>query len=141
MLSSCSIHVEVCLALDVLGGQLPAIEKASILILDNNRKNPPWIVSFWLFWGCLPCLPAPKTFFPEGIAVHALLPTLGCGFKYAGIAARWVPFELTNWDFCALNAALPRFWRQRLVALGSETNKAKQNKPRAPVGLLDQRQY
>lgn len=51
-LSSCSTHFEVCLAVDVLGGQLAANEKVSILILDNNWKNPPYIVSFWVFWGC-----------------------------------------------------------------------------------------
>lgn len=125
----------------VLGDQLSANKKSTILKLDNNREDPPCVAVLWrsclVCWLlrqalsrgdiCVPCFPH----FAVDLNVQAL--QLGdCHLNWqTGISAA----RLT------LNAALPGLWRQRLVALGSETNKAELNKPRAPVGLLDQRQY
>lgn len=51
--SSRSTCFEVCLDVNALQGQQAAsAEKASVLMLNNNRRNSPSIISLWVFWMC-----------------------------------------------------------------------------------------
>lgn len=53
ILPSCSTCFEVCLDVNAHWGQQAAsAKKPSVLMLNNNRRYPPSVISLWVFWMC-----------------------------------------------------------------------------------------